>query len=133
MLETLCKLLRESPDESLSSLLHYLRLKHKEQRRRRESQSVRYLPPPPRDPREMDRGELEAYLQSPQYFRHKADLLEFARRYAVPVNTHTPREEIIRLCLRMIYDIPKGLTFLRFLAEQRDSLISDNLMSPVGH
>ena len=68
----------------------------------------------------MDRHELEAYLQSPEYFPHKADLLEFARRYKVSVNTRTLREEIIRLCLRMIHDIPKGFANLRFLAESYD-------------
>jgi hypothetical protein len=73
----------------------------------------------------MARHELEAYLQSPEYFPHKADLLEFARRYKVSVNTGTPREEIIRLCLRMIHDIPKGFANLRFLAERYNSFTAD--------
>lgn len=75
----------------------------------------------------MERGELEAYLQNPEYFPHKADLLEFARHYEVPVNARTPREEIVRLCLRMIHDIPKGLIILRFLAEQSDPLTANPL------
>jgi len=78
--------------------------------------SARVLPAPPRDPRLMDREELREYLQSMKYFPRKADLLEFARQYEVPANVRTPREEIIRLCLRMIHDIPRGFTFLRFLA-----------------
>lgn len=65
------------------------------------------------DPREMERGELEAYLQSADHFPTKASLLEFARRYNVPVNARTQREEIIRLCLRMIYDIPASFAGLR--------------------
>jgi hypothetical protein len=68
----------------------------------------------------MERSELQAYLQNDKQFPHKADLLEFARRYEVPVNTRTPKEEIIRLCLRMIYDIPRGFTVLRFLAVQHE-------------
>lgn len=70
----------------------------------------------------MERDELQAYLQSAKYFPRKADLLEFARRYEVPANVRTPREEIIRLCLRMIHDIPRGFTFLRFLAAQHEPL-----------
>jgi hypothetical protein len=70
----------------------------------------------------MKRDELQAYLQNDKYFRYKADLLAFARQYEVPVNTRTPREEIIRLCLRMIYDIPRGFTVLRFLAEQHETV-----------
>jgi len=65
------------------------------------------------DPREMDRAELESYLQSTEYFPTKSSLLEFARRYNVPVNARTQREEIIRLCLRMIYDIPASFAGLR--------------------
>ena len=132
MLETLCQLLRELPDEGLSALLQHLRFLHEEQLRRRESHPVRNLLPPPRDPRKMDRGELEAYLQSRQYFPHKADLLEFARRYEVPANARTPREEIVRLCLRMIHDIPTGFTILRLLAEQHVPFVRNNLNS-VGH
>lgn len=70
----------------------------------------------------MEREELRAYLQNSKYFPHKVDLLEFARHYEVPVNARTPREEIIRLCLRMIHDIPRGFTVLRFLAEQQEAL-----------
>jgi signal transduction histidine kinase/DNA-binding response OmpR family regulator len=66
-----------------------------------------------RDPREMERAELEAYLQSTEAFPTKASLLEFARRYNVPVNARTQREEIIRLCLRMLYDIPASFAGLR--------------------
>ncbi len=66
----------------------------------------------------MERDELEAYLQNPKHFPHKADLLEFARRYRISVTSRTPREEIVRLCLRMIHDIPKGFAVLRSLAEQ---------------
>lgn len=72
----------------------------------------------------MERDELQAYLRNPKYFPRKADLLDFARQYEVPVNMRTPREEIIRLCLRMIYDIPRGFTFLRFLTEPQESLPS---------
>jgi signal transduction histidine kinase/CheY-like chemotaxis protein len=68
---------------------------------------------PAKDPREMERVELEAYLQSAEYFPTKASLLEFARRYNVPVNARTQREEIVRLCLRMIYDIPASFAGLR--------------------
>src|SRR5215470_16792756 len=60
----------------------------------------------------MERAELEAYLQSPEYFSTKTSLLEFARRYNVPVNARTQREEIIRLCLRMIHDIPASFAGL---------------------
>lgn len=66
-----------------------------------------------KDPREMERGELETYLQSTEHFPTKASLLEFARRYNVPVNARTQREEIVRLCLRMIYDIPASFAGLR--------------------
>jgi signal transduction histidine kinase/FixJ family two-component response regulator len=66
-----------------------------------------------RDPREMERAELETYLQSTESFPTKASLLEFARRFNVPVNARTQREEIIRLCLRMIYDIPASFAELR--------------------
>jgi signal transduction histidine kinase/FixJ family two-component response regulator len=66
-----------------------------------------------RDPREMERAELETYLQSTESFPTKASLLEFARRYNVPVNARTQREEIIRLCLRMIHDIPASFAELR--------------------
>jgi hypothetical protein len=76
----------------------------------------------------MDRSELKAYLQSTHYFPHKADLLEFARRYGVPANSHTPRDEIIRLCVRMLHDIPHGFIILRALATEYDpvSLPSDH-------
>jgi hypothetical protein len=80
----------------------------------------------------MERDELREYLQSTQYFPRKVDLLEFARQYEVPANARTPREEIIRLCLRMIHDIPRGLTFLRFLANQQAPLISE-LPPPLLH
>jgi signal transduction histidine kinase/CheY-like chemotaxis protein len=66
-----------------------------------------------RDPREMERTEIETYLQSAEHFPTKGSLLEFARRYNVPVNARTQREEIIRLCLRMIYDIPASFAGLR--------------------
>lgn len=66
-----------------------------------------------RDPRKMERAELETYLQSTEYFPTKASLLEFARRYNVPVNARTQREEMIRLCVRMIYDIPASFAGLR--------------------
>jgi hypothetical protein len=132
-LETISKALRELPDESLFSLLRKLQVicldRKPERRPERGPQRVRQLPPAPCDPRVMSRSELKAYLQSVEYFPSKADLLEFARRYAVPVNTRTPREEIIRLCLRMIHDIPKGFTILRFLAERQDPLAHDSLRS----
>lgn len=70
----------------------------------------------------MERSELQAYLRNGKYFPYKADLLTFARQYEVPVNARTPREEIIRLCLRMIHDIPRGFTVLRFLAEQHETV-----------
>ena len=69
----------------------------------------------------MGRDELREYLQNPKNFPRKADLLAFTRRYEVPSNAHTSREEIIRLCLRMLYDIPRGFSFLRFLSEQHES------------
>jgi len=72
----------------------------------------------------MERDELQAYLHNKKQFPHKADLLGFARHYEVPVNTRTPKEEIIRLCLRMIYDIPRGFTVLRFLAAQHEPVPS---------
>jgi hypothetical protein len=103
-----------------------------ERQRGRRVARVHPLPPAPRDPRLMDRAELRAYLQSPKYFPYKADLLEFARRYKIPVNARTPREEIVRLCLRMIYDIPRGFTILRFLAEKHDPFIIDH-SRPVLH
>lgn len=70
----------------------------------------------------MERSELQAYLRNGKYFPYKVDLLTFARQYEVPVNARTPREEIIRLCLRMIHDIPRGFTVLRFLAEQHETV-----------
>lgn len=120
-LETLSQILRELPDQGLHTLLQQPRPIHEERKRRRESHLSRPLPPPPRSPREMDRHELEAYLQSPACFPHKADLLEFARRYKVPVDARTSREEMIRLCLRIIYDIPKGLANLRLMSKWYDS------------
>jgi hypothetical protein len=74
----------------------------------------------------MERNKLKTYLQSARYFSNKADLVEFARRYDVPVNIRTPREEIIRLCVRMIYDIPRGFTILRALATEYDPVSSDH-------
>ena len=71
------------------------------------------LAPRTRDPREMERAELEGYLQGTEHFPTKASLLEFARRYNVPVNARTQREEIVRLCLRMIHDIPASFAGLR--------------------
>ncbi len=69
----------------------------------------------------MEREELRAYLLNSTHFPCKADLLAFARRHEVPVTARTPREEVVRLCLRMLHDIPRGLTVLRFLAEQPES------------
>lgn len=77
----------------------------------------------------MGRDELRAYLQNPKNFPRKADLLTFARHYEVPSNAHTSREEIIRLCLRMLYDIPRGFSFLRFLSEQQDPFTA----KPIRH
>lgn len=68
----------------------------------------------------MEREELRAYLQSARYFPTKVDLLTFAKGHGVPVNLHTPREEIIRLCIRIIHDIPRGFTLLRALAVEHD-------------
>lgn len=121
-MENISQALRELPDQRLVSLLRHLRVFYAKQERKRKSKTVRVLPPPPRDPRHMERGELLAYLQSSKYFPYKADLLTFARQYEVPVNTRTPREEIVRLCLRMIHDIPRGFTVLRFLAEQHETV-----------
>jgi hypothetical protein len=121
-LETISKALRELPDQSLVSLLGHLRILYEGCERKRQVKAARALPPAPRDPRLMERDELRAYLQNVKYFPHKIDLLTFAKRYEVPVNARTPREEIIRLCLRMIHDIPRGFTVLRFLAEQQESL-----------
>jgi hypothetical protein len=123
-LERISKALRELPDQNLASLLHLLRGLPEKQKRSRKPKSAHILPLPPRDPRLMERDELQAYLQNAKYFPRKADLLEFARRYEVPANARTPREEIIRLCLRMIHDIPRGFTLLRFLAEQHEPLAS---------
>lgn len=80
----------------------------------------------------MTRPELQAYLQDARYFPYKADLLTFARHYQVPVNARTPREEIIRLCLRMIHDIPHGFTVLRFLAERHET-VSPTASRPTLH
>lgn len=120
MLENICQALRELPDENLFALLQKLQFAQTGQRHKRTPRPPRNLPPPPRDPREMDRGELTAYLQSARYFPQKADLLEFAKRYGVPANNHTPREEIIRLCVRMLHDIPHGFIILRALASEYD-------------
>ena len=80
-----------------------------------EKLSQKYLvtEPQPRDPREMNRAELEAYLQNTECFPTKVSLLEFARSHDIPVNGRTQREEIIRLCLRMIHDIPASFAGLR--------------------
>ena len=72
----------------------------------------------------MEREELRTYLLNSTYFPYKADLLAFARRYKVPVSARTPREEMVRLCLRMLHDIPRGLIVLRFLAEQHEPAVS---------
>lgn len=120
MLENICQALRELPDENLLTLLHKLQFSQGSRKRARASRPPRPLLPPPRDPREMERDELRAYLQSARYFPTKADLLEFARRYDVPANAHTPREEIIRLCIRIVHDIPRGFTLLRALATEYD-------------
>lgn len=121
-LEKISKALRELPDQNLDFLLQHLHGLPEKQKQPPKPKSTRPLLLPPRDPRVMEREELRAYLQSAKYFPRKADLLEFARQYEVPANTRTPREEIIRLCLRMIYDIPRGLTFLRVLASQHAPL-----------
>jgi hypothetical protein len=72
----------------------------------------------------MEREELRTYLLNSTYFPYKADLLAFARCHEVPVNARTPREEVVRLCLRMLHDIPRGLTVLRFLAEQPEPSVA---------
>lgn len=72
----------------------------------------------------MEREELRTYLLNRTHFPRKAGLLAFARRYEVPVNARTPREEVVRLCLRMLHDIPRGLTVLRFLAEQHEPAVA---------
>jgi signal transduction histidine kinase/DNA-binding response OmpR family regulator len=91
--------------------------------RHRKPAALHASPPQLCDPREMERAELEAYLQSPAHFPTKNSLIEFARRYDVPVNTRTQREEIIRLCLRMLHDIPAGFAGLR-AAEREPVVIS---------
>ncbi len=120
MLESICQVLRELPDESLPTLLHKLQSVQGSHKRVRAVRPSRSLPLPPRDPREMERDELRVYLQSARYFPTKADLLQFAKRYEVPANAHTPREEIIRLCIRIVHDIPRGFTLLRTLATEYD-------------
>lgn len=122
-LETISKALRELPNQSLVSFLRQLRSATTKQSSRQREKAAPVLLPPPRDPRLMEREELKEYLSSSKYFPRKADLLRFARRYEVPVNTRTPREEMIRLCLRMIHDIPRGLNVLRFLTEQHEPMI----------
>ena len=77
------------------------------------SQRPPVMAPQSRDPREMGRAELEAYLQNTECFPTKVSLLEFARSHDIPVNGRTQREEIIRLCLRMIHDIPASFAGLR--------------------
>jgi hypothetical protein len=57
-----------------------------------------------RDPYGMERAELEAICKVRNIFLQKQVFLNFARRYNVQ-STHGHNEEIIRLCLRMIYDI----------------------------
>jgi hypothetical protein len=121
-LENISQALRELPDQRLVSLLQHLRVLYAKQAGKQKAKTARVLPPPPRDPRRMERSELQAYLRNGKYFPYKADLLTFARQYEVPVNARTPREEIIRLCLRMIHDIPRGFTVLRFLAEQHETV-----------
>ncbi len=84
-----------------------------------ESKTAEMAPSPPlEDLRQMERQELEAYLQSSEHFPRKADLLQLARCYQVPVNDRTPRDEIVRLCMRMIHDIPKGFAALRSLSNE---------------
>lgn len=75
-------------------------------------------PPLPDDPRELDREALAAYLRNPASFPHKRDLLRFAQHHRVPVNDRTPSEEIVRLCLQRIHDIPKGEAALRALTAE---------------
>lgn len=77
----------------------------------------------------MERSELQAYLRNGKYFPYKADLLTFARQYEVPVNARAPHEEIIRLCSRMIHDIPRRFTVLWFLAEQHETVNSTSARS----
>jgi hypothetical protein len=125
-LERISQALRELPDQNLLSLLRCLRSVGTKPKHSPREHKKRVLPPPPRDPREMDRDELLAYLQNSKFFPYKVDVLEFARRYHVPVNTRTPREEIIRLCLRMIHDIPRGFTVLRFLAERQSTVLQEH-------
>src|SRR5215813_1559153 len=96
-LENISKALRELPDQSLIAFLRHLRVPSKARVRDRQAKTERVPPPPPRDPRLMEREELRAYLLNSEYFPRKADLLAFARRYEVPVSTRTPREEIVRL------------------------------------
>ena len=123
-LETISKALRELPDQSLVALLRQLQIFSHDRPVRQQAKAATVILPPPRDPHLMDRVELKEYLSSSKYFPRKTDLLIFARRYKVPVNVRTPREEIVRLCLRMIHDIPRGLNVLRFLAEQHEPLVS---------
>ncbi|MCS6925989.1 MAG: hypothetical protein NZ578_08825 [Candidatus Binatia bacterium] len=120
MLENICQALRALPDENLLTLLHKLQSIEGSRARAHPARPPRALPLPPRDPREMEREELRAYLQSARYFPTKTDLLAFAKRYDVPANIHTPREEIIRLCIRIIHDIPRGFTLLRVLAVENE-------------
>ena len=122
MLGTICRLLLEFPDEDLHGLIQELRATHGRHQHRQSAGRARELPAPPRDPRDMERHELDAYLRDPGHFAYKLDLLEFARRYRISVNARTPREEIIRLCVRIIHDIPKGFAVLRTLAERYDPM-----------
>lgn len=121
-LEHISQALRELPDQRLASLLRHLQIFDARQERKQKGKLTRVLPLPPRDPRSMGRSELHEYLQNGKNFPYKADLLTFARQYEVPVNARTPREEIIRLCLRMLHDIPRGFTVLRFLTEQHETV-----------
>jgi HD-GYP domain-containing protein (c-di-GMP phosphodiesterase class II) len=70
------------------------------------------------DPRKMSKAELETYLTDPKHFPTKADLLTFAREYNVAVTARTPRQEILRMCLRMLHDIPQGFQALRSIAKE---------------
>ncbi len=133
MLETLCQILRELPEESLHTLIQELRTIHEKRRQSRKSRLIRTLPPPPRDPRQMERHELEGYLQNSEYFPYKSVLLAFARHYKIPVNTRTPREEIVRMCLRIIHDIPRGFAVLRSLAEKYDEPLTSQNPSSLVH
>src|SRR5260221_8424258 len=123
-LENISKALRELPDLSLFALLSQLRVLSTGQTQRRRTTIAQTPPPPPRDPRLMEREELRTYLLNSTCFPYKADLVAFARRYEVPVNARTPREEVVRLCVRMLHDIPRGFTVLRFLAEQPEPSIA---------